>query len=67
MDKHSLFAFGYYGSGYSLCSAMKIDLGNMVIKVNLISLYRLYRKIKRLIKKWRGNVLEEETAGDNKQ
>ena len=42
---------------------MKINLGKLTIKVNLVALYRAYKKLKRLIKKWRkDNVLEEETA-----
>lgn len=32
---------------------MKINFNNITYKVNLISLFLLYRKIKRLFKKWK--------------
>jgi len=32
---------------------MKINFNNITYKVNLISLFRLYRKIKRMLKKWK--------------
>ena len=42
---------------------MKINLGKLELKVNIIALYRAYKKLKRLIKKWRkDHVLEEETT-----
>ena len=62
-----LGACAYYGTGICVLpvhGVMKINWGKYTFKINLISLYRTYRKIMKLIKKWRkDNVLEEDIRG----